>query len=485
MAENTFKFDIPDHHKSIIKVIGVGGGGSNAVNHMFNKGIKDVEFVVCNTDAQALKNSPVPNRLQIGVSLTEGLGAGANPEKGRNAAIESKQDIRELLSQNTKMVFITAGMGGGTGTGAAPVIAGIAKELGILTVGIVTAPFGFEGKKKIEQAMKGIEEMRQNCDTVLVIVNDKLREIYGNLTISQAFAQADNVLTTAAKGIAEIITVPGYVNVDFEDVKTVMKDSGAAVMGSSKTEGENRARRAAEEALLSPLLNHRNIHGAQKILLSIVSGEQAELQMDELSEITEFIQEKAGKEADDVIFGHGVDPSLGASIRVTVIATGFDESDIMGHSSSSSNDKKKITDLDSGRELYPKNKPVADRRQESAPVNFQATPPKQDKVTYDLDNDFKVVDVPSDRDQYTQDEEYNAEQDAYRRLLERKERLKRISSDMSQEDYREKMEVPAYKRRNIRLQDVPHSSEKNISRFNLSDDDQILGNNRFLHDNVD
>jgi cell division protein FtsZ len=328
--------------------------------------------------------------------------------------------------------------------------------------------------------------MRQNCDTVLVIVNDKLREIYGNLTISQAFAQADNVLTTAAKGIAEIITVPGYVNVDFEDVKTVMKDSGAAVMGSSKTEGENRARRAAEEALLSPLLNHRNIHGAQKILLSIVSGEQAELQMDELSEITEFIQEKAGKEADDVIFGHGVDASLGASIRVTVIATGFDESDIMGHSSSSNNDKKKITDLDSGRELYPVNKPVSDKRQEPAPVNFQVNTPKQDKVTFDLDNDFRVVDVPSERDQYNQqEEEYNAEQDAYRRLLERKERLKRISSDMTQEDYREKMEVPAYKRRNIRLQDVPLSSEKNISRFNLSDDDQILGNNRFLHDNVD
>ncbi len=487
MAENSYKFDIPDHHKSIIKVIGVGGGGSNAVNHMYNKGIKDVEFVVCNTDVQALKNSPVPNRLQIGVSLTEGLGAGANPEKGRNAAIESKQDIRELLSQNTKMVFITAGMGGGTGTGAAPVIAGIAKELGILTVGIVTAPFGFEGKKKIEQALKGIEEMRQNCDTVLVIVNDKLREIYGNLTISQAFAQADNVLTTAAKGIAEIITVPGYVNVDFEDVKTVMKDSGAAVMGSSKTEGENRARRAAEEALLSPLLNHRNIHGAQKILLSIVSGEQAELQMDELSEITEFIQEKAGKEADDVIFGHGVDASLGASIRVTVIATGFDESDVMGTGAKA--EKKRITDLDSGRELYPNYKPsapvVEQRKPEPAPVNYQPAPPKQEKVTFDLESDFKVVNVPGNQEKHTADEEHNAEQDSYRRLLERKERLKRANTDMSQEDFREKMEVPAYKRRNIRLQDVPHSSEKNISRFNLSDDDQILGNNRFLHDNVD
>ena len=488
MAENTFKFDIPEHHKSIIKVIGVGGGGSNAVNHMYNRGIKDVEFVVCNTDVQALKNSPVPNRLQIGVSLTEGLGAGANPEKGRNAALESKDEIRDLLSQNTKMVFITAGMGGGTGTGAAPVIAGIAKELGILTVGIVTAPFGFEGKKKKEQAYKGIEELRQNCDTVLVIMNDKLREIYGNLSISQAFGQADNILTTAAKGIAEIITVPGYVNVDFEDVKTVMKDSGAAVMGSSKTEGENRARRAAEEALLSPLLNNRNIHGAQKILLSIVSGEQAELQMDELSEITEYIQEKAGKEADDVIFGHGVDPALGGSIRVTVIATGFDEN-FLGEAGMAgvTAEKKRITDLDSGREISPLYKPSFEKKTQDTPVNFQANTHKPEpKVTFDLENEFKVVDLPTERERLPVENDYTHEMDnQQRRLIDRKERLRRISTDLTQEDYKEKLEVPAYKRKNVRLQDVPHSSEKNISRFNLSDDDQILGNNRFLHDNVD
>jgi cell division protein FtsZ len=221
MTDNSYKFDIPSQHRPIIKVIGVGGGGSNAVNHMYNKGIKDVEFVVCNTDHQALTGSPVPNKLQIGISLTEGLGAGANPEKGRAAAVESKEDIREFLSHSTKMVFITAGMGGGTGTGAAPVIAEVAKELGILTVGIVTAPFSWEGRKKKEQAYNGIDAMKRHCDTVIVVLNDKLREIYGNLSISQAFAQADNVLTTAAKGIAEIITVPGYVNVDFEDVKTV------------------------------------------------------------------------------------------------------------------------------------------------------------------------------------------------------------------------------------------------------------------------
>ena len=322
MSFSSYKFDIPTQSKSIIKVIGVGGGGSNAVNHMCGQGIKDVEFVVCNTDAQALKSSTVPNKLQIGVDLTEGLGAGANPERGKQAAIESREQIRELLGNDTKMVFITAGMGGGTGTGAAPVIAKIAKELDILTVGIVTAPFIFEGKKKRDAAERGIKDLSENCDTVLVILNDKLREIFGNLPIRQAFAKADNVLTTAAKSIAEIITVTSEVNVDFEDVKTVMKDSGAAVMGSATTEGENRALRAAEEALSSPLLNNTDIHGAQKILLSIMSGDQAELEMDELTEITEYIQEKAGEEA-EVIFGHGIDAELGQSIRVTVIATGF------------------------------------------------------------------------------------------------------------------------------------------------------------------
>jgi len=269
---DSYNFEIPTNYKSIIKVIGVGGGGSNAVNHMYNQGIRDVEFVVCNTDSQALENSPVPNKLQIGINLTEGLGAGANPETGKNAALESKDEIRDLLSKSTKMLFVTAGMGGGTGTGAAPVIANIAKEMGILTVGIVTAPFMFEGNKKMDQAQMGIKELKENCDTVIVILNDKLREIYGNLSITKAFAEADNVLTTAAKGIAEIITVPGYVNVDFQDVNTVMRNSGAAVMGSATTEGDNRARRAAEEAISSPLLNNENIHGCKKILLSIISG---------------------------------------------------------------------------------------------------------------------------------------------------------------------------------------------------------------------
>src|SRR5687768_12321959 len=338
----SYKFEIPKHsHRSIIKVIGVGGGGSNAVNHMYKQGIKDVEFVVCNTDNQALNGSPVPNKLQIGANLTEGLGCGANPEVGKNAALESKDQIRETL-MGTKMVFITAGMGGGTGTGAAPVIAKIAKDMDILTVGIVTAPFSFEGKKKASQAEYGIEGLRATCDTVLVILNDKLREIYGNLSIGQAFAEADNILTTASKSIAEIITLAGYVNVDFQDVRTVMHNAGAAVMGSVETRGENRARKSAEGALASPLLDNRDIMGAKRILLSIISGEEAELQMDELSEITQYIQDQAGDDA-EMIFGHGVDPELGDRIRVTVIATGF-QSESQMHAKIAP--EKKVHDLD-------------------------------------------------------------------------------------------------------------------------------------------
>ncbi|MFM7194204.1 MAG: cell division protein FtsZ, partial [Bacteroidota bacterium] len=302
---STYKFDIPRTDRSIIKVVGVGGGGSNAVNHMYRMGIKDVEFIVCNTDAQALKSSPVPTKLQIGTTLTEGLGCGANPDVGRAAAIESHEQIREALA-GAKMVFITAGMGGGTGTGAAPVIAKIAREMQILTVGIVTMPFEFEGKKKNSQAQSGVNGLRENCDTVLVILNNRLREMFGNLAISQAFAEADTVLTTAAKGIAEIITLTGYVNVDFQDVRTVMKNAGAAVMGSAETKGENRALNAAQLALASPLLDNQDIMGAKRILLSIISGDEAELQMDELSLITNYIQEQAGDRC-EVIFGHGVD----------------------------------------------------------------------------------------------------------------------------------------------------------------------------------
>lgn len=307
--------------ESIIKVIGVGGGGSNAVNHMFNQGIHGVEFVVCNTDIQALRQSRVKNRIQLGKELTEGRGAGCLPERGRLSAIESMDFIKTILQRNTRMVFITAGMGGGTGTGAAPEIARQARELGILTIGIVTVPFSFEGKRKIEQAMEGIDELEQYVDALLIIANEKLREIYGDLKLSEAFAMADNVLTIAAKSIAEIITVKGYVNVDFADVESVMRDSGVALMGASEAEGEDRAKDALTNALISPLLNSNDIRGASNILLNMLYGDK-EVTMDEISLITDSIREKVGRNV-NVIWGTGKDETLGDRLRVAVIATGF------------------------------------------------------------------------------------------------------------------------------------------------------------------
>lgn len=316
------KFDLPEY-SSIIKVIGVGGGGSNAVNHMYRQGINGVDFVVCNTDKQALDMSPVPHKIVLGATLTEGRGAGSIPEVGRNAAIENIEDIRSILANNTKMVFITAGMGGGTGTGAAPIIAGIAREMGILTVAIVTVPFLFEGKKRRQQAEDGLEQLKQNVDTLLVICNDKLREMYGNLKLSDAFSHADDVLAIAAKSIAEVISLTQQINVDFADICTVMRNSGVAIMGSSSASGENRSIRAVEAALNSPLLNDNNITGARYVLLNIISGSD-EITMDELGEITDYIQEAAGQTA-EIIKGYGVSESLGDSVNVTIIATGFNQ----------------------------------------------------------------------------------------------------------------------------------------------------------------
>jgi cell division protein FtsZ len=315
------KFDLPKDQASIIKVIGVGGGGSNAVNHMYNQGITGVDFMICNTDAQALEQSPIPNKIQLGTTLTEGLGAGANPEVGKNAAIEDVEAIKAILQNNTKMVFITAGMGGGTGTGAAPIIAETARDMGILTVGIVTIPFSFEGRRRKQQADEGLEALRNSVDTLLIINNDKLRMMYGNLRMGEAFAKADDILTVAAKGISEIITVTGYVNTDFRDVQTVMKDGGTAIMGSGTAEGENRAIDAVTKALASPLLNDNEIKGANYILLNITSGLE-EITMDEIGDITDFIQDEAGLTA-DVIWGNCTDESLGQAVAVTVIATGF------------------------------------------------------------------------------------------------------------------------------------------------------------------
>jgi cell division protein FtsZ len=313
------KFDMPKNQSSIIKVIGVGGGGSNAVNHMFRQGIKGVDFIICNTDAQAMESSPIPTKIQLG---EKGLGAGSIPAIGKESARQKVDQIREILEKNTQMLFITAGMGGGTGTGAAPVIASIARELGILTVGIVTIPFTFEGKKRKCQADEGILELKKYVDTLLIICNDKLRESYGDLKLSEAFDKADDVLTTAAKGIAEIITVTGYINVDFEDVRTVMMNSGKAIMGSASAEGENRAIEAVKAALSSPLLNDNEIEGASDVLLYITSGLE-EISMDEVTEITDYIQREAKSQA-EIIWGNGYDENLGNKISITLIATGFD-----------------------------------------------------------------------------------------------------------------------------------------------------------------
>ena len=318
---NNFSFDLPKNKSNLIKVIGVGGGGSNAINYMFQQGINGVDFVITNTDAQALNESAVPIKIQLGASLTEGLGAGANPEVGALAAEESFEDIKNLLSTRTKMVFITAGMGGGTGTGAAPIIAKMAMEMDILTVGIVTMPFHFEGKLRLEQAEKGLENVKKNVDALIVINNNKLREVYGNLGFKAGFSKADEVLSTAARGIAEVITHHYRQNVDLKDAKTVLKGSGTAIMGSGAANGTNRAQDAIINALDSPLLNDNKITGCKNVLLLIVSGNE-EITIDEIGEINDFIQTEAGNNA-NIILGIGEDEKLGSSVSVTIIATGF------------------------------------------------------------------------------------------------------------------------------------------------------------------
>lgn len=318
---DNISFDMPKTQSNTIKVIGVGGGGSNAVNHMFTQHIKGVDFVICNTDAQALDNSTVPNKIQLGVSLTEGLGAGANPEVGAQAAKESLEEIQQMLNTQTKMVFITAGMGGGTGTGAAPIIAKIAKDMDILTVGIVTMPFAFEGRRRAKQAQLGIDQLRQNVDSLIVINNNKLREVYGNLGFKAGFSKADEVLSTASRGIAEVITHHYKQNIDLHDAKTVLSNSGTAIMGSAKEEGQTRAKTAIVKALDSPLLNDNKITGAKNVLLLIVSGTN-EVTLDEIGEINDYIQDEAGYDA-NIIMGVGEDEKLGDAIAVTIVATGF------------------------------------------------------------------------------------------------------------------------------------------------------------------
>ncbi len=550
------QFDLPKDQSSIIKVIGVGGGGSNAVNHMYELGIEGVDFIVCNTDSQALDISPVPVKVQLGQSLTEGRGAGSIPDVGKNAAIENIDDIQEILAKRTTMVFVTAGMGGGTGTGAAPVIAKAAKDMGILTVGIVTIPFTFEGSKRMKQAEEGLKEMRASVDTLLVIKNDKLRQIHGNLSLKHAFAEADNILATAAKGIAELISVTGAINVDMNDVNTVMKDSGVAIMGQATAEGENRAIQAATEALESPLLNDNDIEGAKYILLNITYGNK-EVMMDEISDITDYIQNAAGSSA-DVIWGHGMDASLGEKISVTIIATGFKimpetgfelETPVRHKLDIEPQEKKRVAISE------PVSNPVADKEpylKDESPM-VAAEPParpeplvqkfdlfepteneqpeaprsaaqtesetsnyrqeresepveKQIFTLNDQDDDTRYEDEPQHESRYTSSMHDNAsrnEEELAKRVngevvtqlnRERLRNLREMSDRIkSPEGLSELEKEPAYKRRKVQLDNVPHSSESQVSRYTLTeerDEDgerriELRPNNSYLHDNVD
>ncbi len=597
------KFDLPKENSSIIKVLGVGGGGSNAVNHMYRQGINGVDFLVCNTDQQALDVSPVPLKVQLGATLTEGRGAGSLPEVGKNAATENIDDLKSIISTNTKMVFITAGMGGGTGTGAAPVIAKTAREMGVLTVGIVTMPFFFEGRKRRQQAEAGIEEIRQNVDTLLIINNEKLREMCGNLPIAQAFAMADNVLTTAAKGIAEIITRTGYINVDFEDVRTVMTESGVAIMGSAAAEGEDRAIKAVEKALSSPLLNDNNIEGARYVLLNITFGNQ-EVLMDEISDITDYIQDEAGSSA-DVIWGYGMDESLGDQLSVTIIATGFNQNPNTGVNLDKKPEKRRMNLEDdmpqtpkaveeeqhlSSDEPFLKKVDEPELKQEAkeeSPVSEEKNfftlegdveeedqeganetsedrtlfeEPRSSQRIFEFDitssgsneeiiqeedaeeeieddantpflkgSEMKQQEQEEDRETWEpfikkseqeassntepnissekpsfktttpeetpkQDEDRPSREEQTERANQRLSRLRELSMRLRTPSGVNELEnEPAFKRKQINLDDVPHSSESSSSRFTLGEEENEDGekrtklrpNNGFLHDNVD
>jgi len=391
---SNISFDLPKNQSNVIKVIGVGGGGSNAVNHMYSQGINGVDFVICNTDAQALQNSPIPTKIQLGVTLTEGLGAGANPEVGEQAAMESIEEIKEMLSCNSKMVFITVGMGGGTGTGAAPIIAKVARELDLLTIGIVTIPFSFEGKMRNDQAQKGIEKLREYVDSLVVINNNKLREVYGNLGFKAGFSKADEVLSTASRGIAEVITHHYTQNIDLKDAKTVLSNSGTAIMGSATASGMNRSEEAISKALDSPLLNDNKITGAKNVLLLIVSGSE-EITIDEIGEINDFIQAEAKSDV-NIIMGVGEDESLGDAIAVTIVATGFNKD--QQHEISNTEAKKIIHTLGDDQEAsYDfSEKKIIDRASKnvSKPLNFK--PVEEEKIVYDLgeeieDETFEII----------------------------------------------------------------------------------------------
>lgn len=498
MIDDLMPFDLPQETTNIIKVLGVGGGGSNAVNHMYEQGIKDVEFVVCNTDSQALVSSPVPMKIQLGSSLTEGRGAGNKPDVGRQAAIENIEDIKKVLEKDTKMIFITAGMGGGTGTGAAPVIAQAAKEMDILTVAIVTIPFRFEGQRRIKQAIEGISEITEHVDSLLVINNEKLREISGDLRVTEAFSMADNVLTVAAKGIAEIITVHGHVNVDFADVQTVMTESGVALMGSASAEGPDRALNAIKEALSSPLLNNNDIRGAKNLLLNITAGSE-DVTMDEIGQINEYVQEAAGYTA-DLIWGNTRDENLGSKVHVTVIATGFEtdiipgifpekmkktvvqledktdekttkiDDDFIVTDNNRKEQKKKITIEDPDFSFYGEKKEVG------MPVNTNKTKNGTQKVTEEEEVFVinEVEDLPETKEKTT------------------KPKTEKKVTVYNPAKYAENIEefenVPAYVRKQINIKNDNLSDKNEVSRYSLYQDEnetKLRSDNSYLHDNVD
>ncbi|MEO6167053.1 MAG: cell division protein FtsZ [Chitinophagales bacterium] len=526
----SIQFDLPQEQASIIKVIGVGGGGGNAVNHMFRQGIVGVNFVVANTDRQALEMSPIPNKIQLGTNLTEGRGAGMNPEVGKRSALESVDALKAFLEKNTKMLFITAGMGKGTGTGAAPVIAKIAKEMGILTVGLITSPFSAEGPRRFQQASDGISEMKNHVDTLLVISNDKLREIHGNLTLSAAFSQADNILSNAAKSIAEIITVPGYVNVDFEDVNTVMRNSGVAIMGMASFDGENRAINAVETALSSPLLNDNDIRGAKNILVNITSG-SVEVTLDEVSEITEYIQREAGFET-NIIWGNCYNETMGEKLSVTVIATGFEATSTQRKDLSKrsmvkhSLESEAKTEVETAKGLMAeKEQPVLrkakvqlkpEREQEhevmnpEIPFEFDLTEKSFSTSTLKIElQEEAPQEAPSGPEDFVLREKHvreileerqqpvaeNQNPDLSKNVArDRVSKLKNLSFKLTNPAAINEMEKePAYLRRGINLKDVDHSSESNLSPYYVENSDdpnklpELKKNNSFLHgkDRVD
>jgi cell division protein FtsZ len=483
-------FDIPKNESPIIKVLGVGGGGSNAVTHMYNQGIVGVDFAICNTDAQAMQQSPVPTVIQLGPELTEGRGAGSKPAVGKLACEESIEEVRQYLGNNCKMLFITAGMGGGTGTGAAPIIARTAREMGILTVGIVTLPFTFEGRRRSAQGMDGLNELKANVDTIIIISNDKLRQIFGNLSISSAFAQADNILTTAAKGIAEIITVPGYVNVDFEDVNTVMRESGVAIMGTASAEGEDRAKRAVDEALHSPLLEDNDIRGAQHILLNITSG-QKEVTMDEIFEITEFVQEEAGY-GTDLIWGNCYDESLGEKISVTVIATGFKHRNLDGIREEQN--RRKVVSLD--EEEMPT--PEKEEKPTLSDIGYREEPNTTRTNTYEFDDVRASMERLNkfrwDNDEPTISEAETSSSDEEKRqryLAQQRQKGGQVEPPKFSNPKKviELENKPAYLRRGVNLDDVPESDEQELSNWSINAEvgaqPKINEQNSYLHDNVD